>query len=307
MTNKLSRRNFLHMVGAASAVSAVSAFSLTSITGVRAQAVDMVGRVFQFARGGVKIHTYVAPDASVGVTSHIIETDNALIVIDTQFLQTFAKEFKAYADSLGKPIDRVILSHAHPDHFLGANQFAESPFVTTQAIAAGLAGYIEAGAVAQVAGFAGESEVPAEVRPAEGSIEVGDEVIDGVTFLFSIVTNAEAPETIVVRLPQAGVIVLQDLVYNNFHFFPGQDRANWIAELETLRGTLEGYDTLLAGHGLPTTKGELDIAIQYLTFANDTIAETADAAVVIAALQAEYPSYEGLGLLPFWQQFLQPA
>jgi glyoxylase-like metal-dependent hydrolase (beta-lactamase superfamily II) len=32
-----------------------------------------------------------------------------------------AQGFRAYADSLGKPIDRVIITHAHPDHFLAVD------------------------------------------------------------------------------------------------------------------------------------------------------------------------------------------
>jgi glyoxylase-like metal-dependent hydrolase (beta-lactamase superfamily II) len=297
-----NRRRFLQAMGMASAV----AFLPSNSRGTSAQDAMRIGRVFHFEKGGLHFHNYVAPDASLAVTSHIVETPNQLVVIDTQFLQTFAREFKDYVDSLNKPVERVILSHPHPDHFLGANQFEDVPFVTTEAIAGGVQGFVESGGIGQVMQLVGESEMPAEPRLPEGSLTVGDLTVDGVSFSLENVTNAEAPDQLIVRVPDAGVVVLQDLLYNNMHFFPGVDRANWIATLEGLRSGLEGYDTLLVGHGLPTSKGELDSAVDYLTFVNDAAASAESADALIAALQARYPAYEGTFILSFWQQFFQP-
>lgn len=304
--NTLTRRNFLQAVGLAGAAT-VSFAPVIGSAWVRAQPAARMGRVFQYERGGVNVHTYIAPEASFLVTSHIIETESSLIVVDAQLLQTFAEEVRTYTDSLGKPIDRVILSHAHPDHFLGANLFSDVPFVSTAAIAEQVQAYIDAGSVAGVAALVGENEVPPEVHPVSGELELGDLTVDGVTLNIENVTNAEAVDSLVIRIPDAGVVVVQDLIYNNMHFFPGVDRANWITVLEGLRTGLDGYDTVLPGHGLPTTRGELDTAIQYLTLANNAVAETGDADGVTEALQAAYPAYEGAGILQFWTQFLQPA
>ncbi|MDX2161228.1 MAG: MBL fold metallo-hydrolase [bacterium] len=302
----VSRRSFLKASALGAAAAAV-ALPASPLLVARAQTAGRIGRVYTLDKGAVRLHTYIAPDGSASVTSHIVETPNSLVVIDTQFLQTFAAEVKALADSVGKPIDRVILSHAHPDHFLGANQFADAPLVTTATIAAELDAYIAADSVQGAAALVGEAEVPPEVRPAEGSLELGDTVIDGVTFNVEQVSNAEATETLVIRIPEVGAVVLQDLLFSDNHFFPGVDRANWIAELENLRGNLEGFDTLLPGHGLPTTPGALDDAIAYLTFANETVANAATAQDIIDALQAEYPTYDGTLILSFWNQFFQPS
>jgi glyoxylase-like metal-dependent hydrolase (beta-lactamase superfamily II) len=304
--SKLTRRHFLQAAGAAGAVSALSVAGplLGGASIARAQQ-NLIGRVLQMERSGIKIHSYIAPDVSASVTSHVIETPNTLIVIDAQLTQTFAREFRAYVDGIGKPIDRVILTHEHPDHFLGGNVFEDVPFVTTNTVAANVQAYIDAGNVASVAALIGESEVPEAPRAPEGGLEAGDLTIDGVTLSLSVETNAEAPETLVIRVPDASVIVLGDLLYNNMHFFPGLDRANWISILQSLRDNMDGYDTLLPGHGLPTTRGELDIAIEYLTFASEAAESAASADEVISALQSRYPGFEGTGLLGFWGLFIQ--
>jgi glyoxylase-like metal-dependent hydrolase (beta-lactamase superfamily II) len=301
---QISRRNFLYTLGAAGAAAALPVGATLARRAPVARQSGMMGRVVILPKGDVTVHTYVAPDASLLVTSHIIETPNNLVIIDAQFLQSAAQEVRAYADSLGKPIERLILSHAHPDHWSGANLFPDVPFVSTAAAAEGVQADIDGGGVEQRAGMVGESEVPAEPRAPEGSVEAGETTIDGVTFAFDVVNNAEAPEHLNVRLPDYGVVVVQDLIYNNAHFFPGLDRANWISILEDMRGMTD-YDTVLVGHGLPATIGELDNAIKYLQFAEAAAVEAGSADDVIAALQAEYPTYQGAGILPFWGMFVQ--
>lgn len=66
-----------------------------------------------------------------------------------------------------------------------------------------------------------------------------------------------------------------------------------------------GFDTLLAGHGLPASGGELTQAIKYLNFANEVAASATSADEVIAALTAEFPGYDVEGILQFWGLFFQ--
>jgi glyoxylase-like metal-dependent hydrolase (beta-lactamase superfamily II) len=269
-------------------------------------AAPTIGRIIQILKGDLNVHTYIAPAASFLVTSHIIETPNQLVIVDAQFLQTAAREVRAYAESLGKPIERVIVSHQHPDHWSGTNIFEGIPVVSTAAVAAGIQADIDGGGIQQRAGLVGEAEVPAVPLVPEGSLEAGTLSIDGVTINVEVVSAAEAPEQVVLRLPDHGVAVLQDLLYSNSHFFPGMDRANWVSVLEGLRAE-GGFDTLLAGHGLPTSPGELTQAIQYLNVASEVAAGATSAEEVIAALKAAYPGYEVEGILDFWGLFITPS
>lgn len=94
------------------------------------------GLFSSYPLGHLTLHNYMAPSSSAVVTAQIIETANALHIIDTQFVQPQAKEVRDYADAIGKPIARVCLSQWHPDHVLGASQFADVDFITTPDVAA---------------------------------------------------------------------------------------------------------------------------------------------------------------------------
>jgi glyoxylase-like metal-dependent hydrolase (beta-lactamase superfamily II) len=289
--SQLSRRQLLKLLAAGGVASAGMACVPGFASRVFAQATGMQGKVVITKAEPVNLHTYIASEGSLLVTSHIVETENSLLIVDTQFLQTFAREFRAYADSLGKSIDRVILSHQHPDHWFGANQFTDVPFVSTTAIAEGAQATLDSGIIEFQTGIYGESEVPSEANLPEGGLEAGEETIDGVTIAFDIYNDAEAPEHLVLRLPEARTVIVQDLVYNNAHFFPLGNNPNWIATLEEMRSLAgEGYDTLLAGHGVPTSLGDLDEAIDYLTFLEETLQDAETPEEVVSAMQARYPT-----------------
>ena len=68
------------------------------------------------------MHTYESqglPSGSGSVTSFIFESDDSLLVFDVQMYKSAAEDLKSYIESLGKPVDKIILSHGHPDHGFG--------------------------------------------------------------------------------------------------------------------------------------------------------------------------------------------
>ncbi|NDJ61326.1 MAG: MBL fold metallo-hydrolase [Chloroflexi bacterium] len=292
--SQLSRRHFLKFAGIAGAAAAGSSLlpGITRPAHAQMNPMEgMQGTVLITPTPAARLHTYVAPDSSNLVTSHIIETDNQLVLVDVQQLRPFAAELAAYVDSLGKPVERIYLSHEHPDHWLGAENF-DAPFISTDAIAAGVQATIDANTLPNV--------LPPEVLPdtyivPTGGLTAGSETIDGVTFEFEIVGPTEAPEQIVFRLPEARTVILQDLLYNNAHVFPlAPDLENWVAVLEGLRGlTADGYQTMLPGHGYPTTFGEIEEAIAYLNFMGEAIATSESFEEFSNAVTTEFPGYGG--------------
>ena len=61
------------------------------------------------------VHTYTAPETGYQVNTQIIETEKHLVIIDTQFLIKSAEEVFNFVKKIGKPIARVIVTHAHPE------------------------------------------------------------------------------------------------------------------------------------------------------------------------------------------------
>ena len=115
--------------------------------------------------------------------------------------------------------------------------------------------------------------------------------------------NTNAGDVLFTVLPEQKVAIVQDLVYNGVFFAPGVDRANWIAILEELRDD-PACDTLLVGHGLPTSRGDLDTAIAYIKVMDDAMTNAATPDEAAAIIKAAFPGYGGeflLSLIPeYW-------
>ena len=263
-------------------------------TAVRAQGALPAGTVHSFAKAGVRFHTYVSPAQTVNVTAHVIELGDQLLVVDATMLPPTAAELSQLIVSTGRPVHTAYVSHEHPDHWGGVSTVEGVDYVTLPEIREGL----------RVEATGGEFPEPTSLLRG-GDLALGETEIGGVAVDFRAIDNAEAPKTIVAVLPEQKVTVVQDLVYNGVFFAPGVDRQNWIAVFESLRDDPD-FDTLLVGHGLPTSRGELDTAIAYLkTFdAAWQAGGTPDA--VEAAMKAAYPGYGGdflLGLIAaYWDK-----
>ncbi|WP_172839407.1 MBL fold metallo-hydrolase [Tateyamaria omphalii] len=254
-------------------------------TPARAQGALPAGTVHAFVSSGVTFHTYVSPPQAVSVTSHVIELGDQILLVDATFLPPTAAEVAQLVASTGKPIHTAYVSHEHPDHWGGVSTFEGVEFVTLPDIREGL----------RVEATSGEQPEPTALLNG-GDLALGMTDIGGVPIEFRAYENAEAPKAIVAVLPEQRVAVVQDLVYNGIYFAPGVDRKNWIATLEALRDD-PAFDTLLVGHGLPTTRGELDTAIGYLKTLDAAWEAAATPDDVVGAMKAAYPGYGGAFLL----------
>ena len=67
------------------------------------------GQVYSRKAGNVTLHDYVT---NTGGAAQIVETDR-LVVFDVPGNAPQNNEFKALVESLGKPVEAVIISHAH--------------------------------------------------------------------------------------------------------------------------------------------------------------------------------------------------
>ena len=254
----------------------------------------MNGMVTVIDKGAVRVHAYTAPDDSVNVTTQLIETPARVIAVDAQYVLAYADEVVAYATGLGKPLDRVIITHAHPDHYYGAARFG-APIHALAAVRDQIAaqgdGQDPTGAAVPVA----------DVTPTV-VITPGSEVIDGVRFVFEAHTGGEAADELVVKLPEQGVLVAQDLVYHHVHLFLGNnDVAGWQQAVDKLAAD-DGYDTVLAGHGLPAGPEIYAELRRYLTDARALLGDDGDA--YKKAITDRYPSYGGPFLIDIANRYL---
>ena len=239
----------------------------------------------RFEAGDVTVHTYTNPEAGFGNTTAVIESENALVLIDSHFGPEPATEFRALADSVGKPIERLVITHEHPDHIGGI----EAAFSDVDS-------YSSAGVVAAAA------EAGATIT---NTLEAGEMEIDGVTYRFEVFTDAEAEEQVVISLPDHGVVATGDLVYNQYHAVMTPTFDNWIGILEELAAD-DDLTVVIPGHGPPGGPEAFADTIDYLTTAQEIFAQSDDADAFNAAMVEAYPDRPGANLLAFGSGRLFP-
>jgi glyoxylase-like metal-dependent hydrolase (beta-lactamase superfamily II) len=271
--------------------------------GTQTEIPGMKGKVTINDRGKAKIHTYAfEPGAS---TTHIIETGEGLVVIDAQMTLPEAKEAVAYVRSLNKPIRRLIISHAHPDHWLGLGEWGETPTSSIADVRDFING--EKGALL----YQGFKEGIPPYRAIQLSDKKGtiagvlrdSEKIIGLDFVFQKVLDGEADVQLLIKVPELKTLFVQDLDYNNMHHFIGQNRIaadalptfdGWIANMRTVKRENPETELVLVGHGAPTGPAVIDETIAYLGTAKEMFKKAKDAGELKQLMQAAFPNLAGI-------------
>ncbi len=249
------------------------------------------GEVFSKQVGSITLHDYVS---STGGAAQIVETDR-LVVFDVPGNAPQNEEFKAFADSLGKPVEAVVISHAHEHHWLGVDTlFPGVKIYSTQAAAInGDAGKkaLEAARVSMGTEMVPYTSVP-EVEPlADGSKKLG-----GVEYEFMSLPDLGAS---IIALPAGKMVMTHHLGYVGVHV-PMPPFEARLAQLQKLKD--EGYTWMVSGHGVPAESDLLiDNVAEYYAFVDRTVKESGSAEEAVKRIVARYPEY---GLVPLLDAFV---
>lgn len=254
----------------------------------------------------VTIHTLVAPPSSFFVTSHIIEFKSQLFVVDGQFFAPFAEDLKEYITKLGKPVTRFYISHEHPDHYLGMGE--SFPDVTVYALP-GVRHHIEEDGPKQIAKWTarlGSKMVAQRLTLPSRDAVAGREVVEGVTLEFATVEDHEASEALVIKLPELGVYIAQDLLYNGVHLWLPGPTDGWRTALKNLLAETS-YTTFLVGHGQPSDRRVIEQNLAYLDTVDRIRRSVTNAADYKSQLLKAYPDLTGAALLDIYLPLAYPT
>lgn len=250
-----------------------------------------------FENDKFKIHTFISPEYFLADATHIIETSESLIIIDGQFVVPYAMQFRAYADSLGKPISRIYLSHDHPDHFFGIGAaFSDVSGYALKETIDFLNNYGEAIRADREKVFG--DFVPKNIAVPQNTVEPGTEIIDGIKFEFVKHLHTETEYHLSVRIPDAKVFILQDLVYSGSHIYLTRDFDNWINSLVEIYNS--DYEFFFAGHGNPCGKDEIRENYEYLSYAKELFNSGASKDELKNSLLNKYPNRQGAAIIDIY-------
>jgi glyoxylase-like metal-dependent hydrolase (beta-lactamase superfamily II) len=260
--------------------------------------------------GPVKIHSYLSPADGLQVNTQMIEGPNAVVIFDGQLLLPYADEVASYVQTLGKPVDRIILSHAHTDHWAGlqvlAGRFPNAPVFALE----GIAEQVRARGPARLDGLGrthGDRAATMVTIPTE-TISEGLQRIDGVAYDFKRFVNAESDLQLAALLPEQKVLMAFDLVFSpNEHAFTGANHFDhWMIVLESLKA-LQGYDTIIIGHDTPVDRSAIDSTMTYVKRAKEIHAASADAKSYSEKLKAAFPDLQQAGFVDLSASYLYAA
>ena len=222
----------------------------------------------------------------------MIEGPNAVVIFDGQLLLPYADEVASYVQMLGKPIDRIILSHAHTDHWGGLQVLTERfPDALVFALD-GIADQVRARGAARLDGLRRTygDKVATKVTVPTETIGEGLQRIDGVTYDFKRFVDAESDLQFAALLPEQKVLMAFDLVFSpNQHIFTGANHFDhWMIVLESLKA-FQGYDMIIIGHDTPVGRAAIDSTMTYVKRAKEIHAASADAKTYSESLKAAFP------------------
>jgi glyoxylase-like metal-dependent hydrolase (beta-lactamase superfamily II) len=185
------------------------------------------------------------------VHAYIVELENAVVIVDAVLALSNAAELRAKAEALGKPLVAVLLTHGHPDHYVGLAKFADLPRYASQGTLE--FAYREDRAKAAIAKHLFGDEFPDERVFPDQIVKDGDSVtFDGVTFTFTDLGPAESDSDGMWSYVHDGVthaFVGDTVAYKCHCFFRDGHTADWLRTLDRLERELGAGSKLYIGHG----------------------------------------------------------
>ena len=254
---------------------------------------NMKGTVVISAYPSIRVHTYVSPPDGWLVTTPIVEGPRELVIFDGQLLNAYAEEVAVYARSLGKPVQRIIVSHAHPDHWAGldvlSRKFADAPISALPTVSR----QIRAGGetmLARLRGLFGD-RITTRVTVPAGTIDLGEQTIAGARCECRELSDVESDTQLLVLWPDQKVMMAFDTIYSASDHVPtlAGHFEHWLVVLEDLK-TIGEYDEIVIGHNAPTGRSAIDTTAAYLRKAKQIHAISKDAASYADNLKAAFPN-----------------
>jgi glyoxylase-like metal-dependent hydrolase (beta-lactamase superfamily II) len=227
-----------------------------------------------------KIHIYTSTEPMLKVNAFIVETSKELVIVDTTLTTSDSKALKQQADSLGKPIAGIILTHGHPDHIAGTYNLAPKGDIPIFALASvkKLMEETEEAKHKQWSGVFGSEWIPKWIYPNELVKDEDSVKIAGLTFkVQDIGSGGDCDANSLWLLEDDNkAAFIGDFIYNKNHTYMNDGSIlRWIANLEKYGPVLKDFKSYYVGHGSPCDFSSLTKQRQYfLNYCNNVLKVT---------------------------------
>ena len=188
----------------------------------------------------------------------------------------------------------VIITHGHPDHYFGLEYFED---LKTYALPETQVDMKQRNKFHLRMHRETEQECDAvtdRVRFPANDLTIGEQVMAGLNVIVENPKNAEDNDQVVIRIPAAKTLIMQDLMATTSHGYTAAGMIDgWI---EVLRGyeSQSEYTHVLAGHGAPTDHAGITTMIAYLEESQRIFDTATTQEEFIDAMRTSFPERSGM-------------
>jgi glyoxylase-like metal-dependent hydrolase (beta-lactamase superfamily II) len=243
------------------------------------------------------IKVFTSPDDQFWTNSVIIEGEHEVMLVDAQLTKTNAERILEEIKETKKPLSIVYITHAHADHFLGLEVFAEAyPGVRI----------IANSAVTDRINKVYQEKVDKWKRilgPGATSHAVAISRFDGNSIEFEgakieVLKNiqGDTDENTMLWIAGQRILIAGDVLFNNMHVYTAETdskaRGKWLNSLQKIRELKPSV--VIPGHskvGAPLDASTaVDFTENYLLVFEEELKTVKDADSLINTMKEKFPS-----------------
>lgn len=185
------------------------------------------------------------------VNAFVVELEKSVVVVDATLALSSARILREKAESFGKPIEAVLLTHGHPDHYTGLKVFEDLPRLASQ----GCLDFAHREDIVKAptaTAYLGDDYPQPRVFPNE-IVKNGDTfTFGGVKFTFYDLGPGESDSDGMWVFERDGVkqVFIGDSVAKDCHcFFRDGHLSEWMQILDRLQKDFDRSTRFYLGHG----------------------------------------------------------
>jgi glyoxylase-like metal-dependent hydrolase (beta-lactamase superfamily II) len=241
----------------------------------------------------LSVQRFTSSEAGAWSNSYLISGNSDAILFDVFMVSAEAAELAQEIEKTGKTLQAVMISHAHPDHFMGldaiVDRFPSARVVSTANVVRDIQedGPWIMSMLQSKLGPAGPKRLVIPEPLSEPVLRLGGNELEVVEF-----GECESKHMASLYAPALKTLFSADLVYNGAHLYVAEKHiASWLKRLDELAAFAgPRVSTIQPGHGAAAGP---DLIAQTRTYLNDfsQAVQAGDAKAVEQQFLAKYPEY----------------